>query len=276
MVEKQKRLKKLILVMLAYGGSLLTLFPFLWMLATSFKTNKEVFSSGLSIIPKTFSLANYTKALEVAPILTYLSNSIIVSVTTTVGVVITSLLAGYALSRLHFPGRNIIFIAVLGTMMVPHQSSMIPSFIMLKNFGWLDSFKALIIPFLVYPFAIFMMRNFLLNLPKELEEAAYLDGCTRLQILYKIFLPLSKPAIASVVIMNFTHVWNDFFWPLVMTKSVNMRTMQVGLSMLKNEFTLQWPLLMSATVISAIPIFIIYICFQRFFVQGAVSSGVKG
>ncbi|MGX4584532.1 carbohydrate ABC transporter permease [Paenibacillus chitinolyticus] len=276
MVEKQKRLKKLILVMLAYGGSLLTLFPFLWMLATSFKTNKEVFSSGLSIIPKTFSLANYTKALEVAPILTYLSNSILVSVTTTVGVVITSLLAGYALSRLHFPGRNIIFIAVLGTMMVPHQSSMIPSFIMLKNFGWLDSFKALIIPFLVYPFAIFMMRNFLLNLPKELEEAAYLDGCTRLQILFKIFLPLSKPAIASVVIMNFTYVWNDFFWPLVMTKSVNMRTMQVGLSMLKNEFTLQWPLLMSATVISAIPIFIIYICFQRFFVQGAVSSGVKG
>ncbi|TBL68476.1 carbohydrate ABC transporter permease [Paenibacillus thalictri] len=276
MVEKQKKLKKLVLFVLAFGGSLITLFPFLWMLATSFKTNREVYSSGLSIIPKSLSLANYIKAFEVAPIFVYLMNSIMISVVTTIGVVITSLLAGYSLSRLHFPGRNIIFIAVLGTMMVPHQSSMIPSFIMLKNFGWLDSYKALIIPFLVYPFAVFMMRNFLLNLPKELEEAAHLDGCSRLQILYKIFLPLSKPAIASIIILNFTHVWNDFFWPLVMTKSVNMRTMQVGLSMLKNEFTLQWPLLMSATVVSAIPIFIIYILFQRFFVQGSVSSGVKG
>lgn len=276
MVEKQKGLRKLALIVLAFGGSLLTLFPFLWMLATSFKTNREVYSSGLSIIPKSFSLANYTKAFDVAPVMVYLTNSIVVSLTTTIGVVITSLLAGYALSRLHFPGRNVIFIAVLGTMMVPHQSSMIPSFIMLKNFGWLDSYKALIIPFLVYPFAVFMMRNFLMNLPKELEEAAYLDGCTRLQILYKIFLPLSKPAIASIVIINFTHVWNDFFWPLVMTKSVEMRTMQVGLSMLKNEFTLQWPLLMAATVISALPIFVIYILFQRFFVQGSVSSGVKG
>jgi multiple sugar transport system permease protein len=230
----------------------------------------------MNMIPKSISFEGYREAFANAPLLRYMTNSIAISCVSTLGVVVTSVLAGYALSRIRFPLRNTLFIIILGTMMIPHQSIIIPSFIMMKNFGWLDSYKVLTIPFLVYPFAVFIMRNFFMALPKELEEAAFLDGCNRLQILYRIFVPVSLPAVASVIIFNFTYIWNDFFWPFVMTKTVELRTIQVGLSMLKSQFLLQWPLLMAATVISSIPIFAVYLVFQKYFVKGSVTSGVKG
>jgi multiple sugar transport system permease protein len=275
-VEKGKIYKKILITFIAFIFGILTLFPFIWMISTSFKTQKEVYRSSMSIIPESFSFDNYIIAFESAPMPRYMFNSILVSGVSTLGVVITSILAGYALSRIQFPFRNTLFIIILGTMMIPHQSIMIPSFILMKNFGWLDSYMVLIIPFLVYPFAVFILRNFFMAIPKELEEAAFLDGCSRLQLLYKIFVPISLPAVASVVIFNFTYIWNDFFWPLVMTKSVDIRTVQVGLAMLKSEFLLQWPMLMAATVLSSIPIFIVYLMFQKYFVKGSVSSGVKG
>lgn len=276
MVDKGKGLKKSVNYVLAYAGGLLTLFPFLWMVSTSFKNQQEALTSGLNIIPEAMSWINYANAFEKASLWRYLYNSLFVTVASTLGVVVTSLLAGYALSRLRFPGRNIIFLIVLGTMLIPHQATMVPNFLLMKIFGWVNSYNALIIPFLVYPFAIFLIRNFFMSIPKELEEAANLDGCNRLQTLIKIIVPISKPAIASVIIFNFTYIWNDFFWPLVMTTSTEMRTIQVGLALIKSEFLLQWPLLMAATVISSLPIFIVYIAFQKFFVQGSVSSGVKG
>lgn len=276
MVEQGKAYKSILIHLIGYTCGILTLLPFVWMIATSFKTQREVYQSGMNLIPESLQLDSYRTAFESAPIVRYMLNSIFVSGTTTVGVVITSLLAGYALSRIHFPLRNALFVMILATMMIPHQSVMIPSFIMLRSFDWLDTYKALIIPFLVYPFAIFIIRNFFYAIPKELEEAAFLDGCNRLQLLFRIFVPISLPAIASVVIFNFTYTWNDFFWPVVMTKSVDIRTIQVGLALLKGEFLLQWPMLMAATVISSIPIFTVYLVFQKHFVKGAVSSGVKG
>jgi multiple sugar transport system permease protein len=276
MVEKGKALKAVILHVIAYVFGLLTLFPFLWMVSTSLKTQKEVYTASMNMIPKTISFEGYREAFANAPLLRYMTNSIAISCVSTLGVVVTSVLAGYALSRIRFPLRNTLFIIILGTMMIPHQSIIIPSFIMMKNFGWLDSYKVLTIPFLVYPFAVFIMRNFFMALPKELEEAAFLDGCNRLQILYRIFVPVSLPAVASVIIFNFTYIWNDFFWPFVMTKTVELRTIQVGLSLLKSQFLLQWPLLMAATVISSIPIFAVYLVFQKYFVKGSVTSGVKG
>ncbi|GIP34395.1 carbohydrate ABC transporter permease [Paenibacillus sp. J2TS4] len=276
MVEKGKGLKKSVNYVLAYVGGLLTLFPFLWMVSTSFKNQQEALTSGLDIIPEALNWSNYINAFEKASLLRYLYNSLFITVTSTLGVVVTSLLAGYALSRLRFPGRNVIFLVVLGTMLIPHQATIVPNFLLMKLFGWVNTYNALIIPFLVYPFAIFLIRNFFMSIPKELEEAANLDGCNRLQTLIKIIVPISKPAIASVVIFNFTYIWNDFFWPLVMTTSTEMRTIQVGLALIKSEFLLQWPLLMATTVLSSLPIFIVYIAFQKFFVQGSVSSGVKG
>ncbi|NOU93966.1 ABC transporter permease subunit [Paenibacillus sp. LMG 31456] len=276
LVEKGKGFKSLFTSVIAYVSGILTLFPFLWMLSTSFKSQQEALISGISIIPQTLLLSSYAEALQKASLLHYVYNSLVVTVGSTIGVVITSLMAGYALSRMHFPGKKIIFIIILGTMLIPHQATMVPSFLLMKTFGWVNTFKALIIPFLVYPFAVFLIRNFFLSIPKELEEAAYLDGCNRMQTLIRIIIPISKPAIASVIIFNFTYIWNDFFWPLVMTTSTEMRTVQVGLALIKSEFLLQWPLLMAATVLSSIPIFIVYIAFQRFFVEGSVSSGVKG
>ncbi|TBL79013.1 carbohydrate ABC transporter permease [Paenibacillus thalictri] len=276
MVDKGQGRKTFFLYITAYATGILTLFPFLWMVSTSFKSQKEAFTSGLSIIPQAFRLENYADAFEKAMLWRYLFNSLFVSVLSTAGVAVTSLLAGYALSRMHFPGRKTIFLIVLGTMLIPHQATMVPSFLLMKTFGWVNSYQALIVPFLVYPFAVFLIRNFLFSIPKDLEEAANLDGCSRIQTLLKVILPISKPAIASVVIFNFTYVWNDFFWPLVMTTSTEMRTIQVGLALIKSEFLMQWPMLMAATVLSSIPIFVVYTVFQKFFVQGSVSSGVKG
>jgi ABC-type glycerol-3-phosphate transport system permease component len=257
-------------------GALLTVYPYLWMVSTAFKTQTEVFTSGLSLIPHTFSLASFARVFHAAPVSRILLNSVVISVATTLGVTATSILAGYALGRMQFKGRDIIFLTVLGTMMIPHQATMIPSYILLNWFGWINEYKALIIPNMVYPFAIFVIRNFLLSLPKEMEEAAMMDGCGRNQMLLRIILPNIRPAIATVVIFTFTHNWNDFFWPLVMTKTDEMRTMQVGLAILKNQFPMEWPMLMAATVFSSIPVFLIYFCFQRFFVKGVVGSSVKG
>lgn len=276
MVGEGKGTKKVLVYVIAFVFAFITLIPFLWMLSTSLKTQEEMFRSSMSIIPETFNFKNYLWAFEKAPFLRYVFNSIFVSGITTLGVIITSLLAGFALSRIHFPFRNGLFIIILATMMIPHQSIMIPSFILLRNFGWLDTYWALTVPFLVYPFAVFIIRNFFIGIPKELEEAANLDGCSRLQTLFRIFVPISLPAIASVIIFNFTYIWNDFFWPLVMTKSVDLRTVQVGLAMLQSEFLLQWPFLMAGTVIASIPMFIVFLAFQNFFVKGTVSSGVKG
>ncbi|UOF88742.1 carbohydrate ABC transporter permease [Fodinisporobacter ferrooxydans] len=273
---RRKKAASLVMMILAIAGGILTLFPYLWMLATSLKSQTEVYSSGLSLIPHHIDWGGFKEALQNAPIGRYMFNSILVSVISTAGVTVTSLLAGYALSRMRFPGRNFIFLIILGTMMIPHQATMIPNYILLNWFGWINSYQGLIVPFLVYPFGIFIIRNFMLSIPRELEEAAMLDGCGRLMTLLKVILPISKPAIATVVIFTFTFMWNDFFWPLVMTNTTEMRTMQVGLATLKSQFPMDWPMLMSATVLSSIPVFLIYFCFQKFFVKGIASSGVKG
>jgi multiple sugar transport system permease protein len=275
MHEQKKSIQTLLLIIGVVGG-IVTLFPYFWMVVTSFKTQTEAYASGLNLLPKHLDWGGFMRAASAAPVWRYMYNSIFVSVVSTAGVTATSLLAGYALSRLRFPGRNTIFLIILGTMMIPHQATMIPNYILLNWFGWINTYKALIVPFLVYPFGIFIIRNFLLSIPKELEEAAMLDGCTRFTTLVRIIIPISKPAIATVIIFTFSHMWNDFFWPLVMTNVTEMRTIQVGLAILKSQYPMDWPMLMSATVLSSLPVFIIYFSFQKFFVKGVVSSGVKG
>lgn len=275
-MENQTRIRNMTLLAIGIIAGILTIFPFLWMLATSFKGQTEVFTSGLSLFPKKIDVSGYRRAFNSAPISRYLLNSMFVSVTSTLGVTVTSLFAGYALSRLRFPGRNAIFLIILGTMMIPHQATMVPSYILLNWFGWINKYQALVIPYLVYPFGIFIIRNFLLSIPKELEEAAMLDGCGRTATLIRVIVPISMPAVASVIIFTFTHLWNDFFWPLVMTNVTEMRTMQVGLAMMKSQYPMDWPLLMSATVVSSVPVFIIYTAFQKFFVKGVTSGAVKG
>ncbi|TBL68489.1 carbohydrate ABC transporter permease [Paenibacillus thalictri] len=265
-----------IVYIIAAIGALLTLYPYVWMVSTSLKNQTEVFTSGLSLLPQVFSLSGFERAFQAAPVGRFLFNSLFVTVITTIGVAFTSIFAGYALGRLQFKGRDFIFLLILGTMMIPHQATMIPSYILLNWFGWINEYKALIIPHMVYPFAIFVIRNFLLSLPKELEEAAMIDGCSRNQTLFRIILPNIKPALATVVIFTFTYNWNDFFYPLVMTKTNEMRTAQVGLAVLKSQFPMEWPMLMAATVLTSIPVFLIYFSFQRFFVKGVVGSAVKG
>jgi ABC-type glycerol-3-phosphate transport system permease component len=273
---KQSRFWSRIVYIVVVIGALLTLYPYLWMLSTAFKTQPEIYTSTMSLIPKHFNLQGFALAFHNAPVGRFLFNSLFISVVSTLGVALTSITAGYALARLHFKGRDTIFLLVLGTMMIPHQATIIPSYILLNWFGWINEYKALIIPQMVYPFAIFIIRNFLLSMPRELEEAAMIDGCNRNQTLMRIILPNILPAAATVVIFTFSHNWNDFFWPLVMTKTDEMRTIQVGLAILRTQFSMEWPMLMAATVMSSIPVFAIYFAFQRFFVKGVVGSAVKG
>jgi multiple sugar transport system permease protein len=267
---------RMMLLLIAFLGGLITLFPYLWMVSTSLKSQREVFTSGIALLPSNLDWSGYLRSFKIAPVSQFLTNSFLVSAATTIGVTITALLAGYALSRIQFKGRDLMFLLILGTMMIPHQATMIPSYVLLSWFGWINKYEALIVPHLIYPFAIFIIRNFLLSLPKELEEAAMIDGCSRIRTLFGIIIPNAKPAIATVIIFTFTHNWNDFFWPLIMTNVTEMRTMQVGLAIMKSQFPMDWPMLMAATVLSSLPVFLIYFSFQRFFVKGVVGSAVKG
>ncbi|MGI9862860.1 carbohydrate ABC transporter permease [Moorella naiadis] len=272
----QGKVRTLMIWIIIFAGALITVIPFIWMLSTSFKSEGEVFSAALRLIPQQWLWRNYVETWNSAPFGRYFFNSFLVAGVGTLGVLITSVLGGYALGRLDFPGRNGIFLAILGTMMIPTQVTMIPSFMLMRWLGWVNTFRALIVPFLVSPFGLFLMRQFFLTIPRDLEDAARIDGCSRLQTLIRIILPNAGPALASLTIFSFTALWNEFFWPLVMTTTTQMRTIQLGLAAMKSEYTIQWPLLMAATVLSTLPIFILYLTFQRFFVKGIVTTGLKG
>lgn len=250
--------------------------PFLWMLSTSLKEAGAVFSYPPEWIPNPAVWSNYIKAWNAAPFGRFFFNSIFVSVCVTAGQVITSSLAAYAFARVEFPGRDKLFLVYLGTMMIPGQVTMIPVFILLKNIGWLDTYKALVIPSIFTAYGTFMLRQFFLTIPKELEEAAVMDGFNRWQIYYKIIMPLSKPALATLSTFVFLGTWNEFMWPLIVTTSQEMKTLPVGLASFQGLYTTDWTLLMAASTIVLIPVLFVYIFNQRFMTKGIVMTGLKG
>jgi multiple sugar transport system permease protein len=250
--------------------------PFLWMLSTSLKEPGAVFKYPPQWIPKPVVFRNYVDAWKAVPFGRFFINSIIVAVCVTIGQVFTSSLAAYAFARLRFPGRDTLFLGYLATMMIPGQVTMIPVFILIKKLGWIDTYQALILPSIFSAYGTFMLRQFFLTIPKELEEAAIIDGLNRWQIYWKIILPLSKPALATLSTFVFLGSWNDFMWPLIVTNSMEMKTLPVGLAAFQGLYTTDWNLLMAASTIVLAPVLILYIFNQRFFTRGIVMTGLKG
>ncbi len=223
-----------------------------------------------------FIWKNYADVFDAVPFARFYLNSIIVSLLITVGQVLTSSLAAYAFARLQFKFRNQLFLGYLATMMIPGTVTMIPVFIIIKKLGWIDTYQALILPMMFSAYGTFMLRQFFLSIPKDLEESAVIDGATKFRIYWQIILPLSKPALATLTIFVFLGAWNDFMWPLIVTNSMEMKTLPVGLAAFQGLYTTNWTLLMAASMMALLPVLILYILAQKYFEKGIVLSGLKG
>lgn len=258
-----------------YGLALITVAPFLWMVLTSFKDLPDILTYPPVWWPKHFITDNYVNAFSAAPFGRYYFNSVFIAVAVTIGQVVTCSMAAYAFARLHFWGRDVLFYIFLGTMMIPGQVTMIPAFMVLYWLGWIDSYAALIVPGLASAFGTFLLRQFFLTIPRDLEDAASIDGCGRFGLLWRIILPLSKPALATLAVFTFMGVFNDFLWPLIVVSSEEMRTVQLGLAIFRDRYQTDWGQLMAASVTATLPILMVFFAAQKYFIKGITLSGLK-
>lgn len=250
--------------------------PFLWMISTAIKPKMEAYIYPPKIIPSRLSFENIRGVMDVIPIFRYLGNTAYLSIIGTLGQLTIAAMAAYSFARLKFPGRDQIFFLFLGTMMIPGAVTMIPQFIVMKIFGWMDTYNALIIPSLASAFGTFLLRQFFLTIPDDLEDAARIDGAGRVRFFLTILVPLSLPALVTLGIFNFLGRWNAFIWPLLIIRTEDKFPIQLGLAMFRHEYTQSTHLMMTATTISVIPLMIVFIAAQKYFVQGVVLSGLKG
>jgi multiple sugar transport system permease protein len=257
--------------------ALVTLVPFLWAISASFKPLSEIVGGGVHFIPKNFTWDNYRQIFFQEPLFwRWLWNSVVVAVCVTGFNLVFNSMAGYALARLRFWGKQFWFFLVLAVLAVPAQVTLIPTFLILKNLGWLNTYQGMIVPAMVNATFIFMMRQFFVNFPQELEEAAMLDGLTRLGIFRRIVLPLAKPALAAQAIFIFMASWNNFLLPVVILFEPEMFTLPLGLNTFKGEFVNYWNYIMAASVVFTLPVLAIYVFFNRYFIQGVTFTGSKG
>lgn len=272
----KQRLVNLLFYILMSVIAVVMVIPFVWMLSTSFKENGKVLIFPPQWIPKPWIWENYSYAWTAANMAQYFKNSVIVTVLITLGQTITCSLAAFAFSRLEFKGRDTIFLIYLGTMMIPIQVTLIPLYILMKEFKWIDTYQGLIVPFIFSAYNTFLLRQSFLTLPKSLDESAIIDGCGYMGIFSKIVIPLSKPALITQALFCALWAWNDLLWPTVISNTDKVRTLVVGLQMFKSAYAIQWNYLMAGTCISIIPMLVIYIVCQKYFVEGIAMTGIKG
>ena len=257
-------------------GAVTMVVPFLWMLSTSLKSDQQAYIFPPIWIPDPIVWQNYKTVWEALPFDRFLINSTIVSIFVTFGQLLTCSLGAFAFARLRFPGRDKLFVLYLATMMIPFQVTMIPVFILVKWLKWLDSFQGLIIPMIFSAYGTFLLRQFFLTIPSELEDAAEIDGCGYFRIYWTIMLPLSKPALATLGIFVFMWSWNNFLWPLLIVNSLEMKTLPLGLAYFLGQYTIYWNLLMAGTTIALLPILVVFFFAQRYFIEGITLTGLKG
>jgi multiple sugar transport system permease protein len=255
-------------------GSFIMLLPFLLMLMVSLLPSEAVMSHRFSLSQVT--LEGYFETFRVVPFGRYILNSTIVSVSVTVGQILIASLAAFAFARLRFRGRETIFLLYLTTLMIPEQVTLIPNFLIIKNLGWYDTLLALIVPGLFSALSTFLLRQYYRSIPMDLDEAARMDGASSLRIWWQVVVPLSWPVMAALTIFRFQTVWNDFLWPLVVTSSDQVRTIPIGLSYFVGQYSTAWNLLMAGSVVSLLPVLVIYLLAQKTFVQGITMSGMGG
>lgn len=256
-------------------GALVAAYPFVWMVATSFKSLQEAMTPSLDLLPGEWLWQNYVETFEAAPFTRYFYNTFLVAAAVTAGVMLTSLLAGYAFARLRFRGKGLLFGLVLSTMMVPFEAILIPNFVFITKLGWYNTFAALIVPWCANAFSIFLMRQTFLSLPDDYVDAARMDGCGHLRFLFRIGVPLARPMLATVALFAFLSSYNALLWPLVVTSDERLYMIQVGLTVFSNAEGVRFQLLMCASVIVILPTVALYFAAQRRFVESALTSGMK-
>jgi len=258
----------------AVGVSMLV--PFGWMLIASLRDKTEFFSQVGSLLPSGPHSDNYVQAWTSVPFASFFANSVLVAVCVTLGQLITCSFSAYAFARLRFKGRDALFIAYLSTMMVPTQVTMIPLFVLMVKLRWIDSYLALIVPFVASAYGCFLLRQFFLTIPQELEDAATIDGCGHWSIFARIILPLSKPALSAFGVIAFLGSWNSFIWPLIVINRPSMKTLPIGLQSLQGYYgDGNWAVLMAGAVVAALPMLIIFLIAQKQFIEGITLTGLK-
>jgi len=250
-------------------------FPFYYMAAVSFATDQQIFWFPIPVIPHQISFENYIRIWDVAPFGRFFVNSFIVAGSITLLHLIFDPLGGYVFAKFRFPGRNALFLVILGTLMIPFFLRMIPLYWLTVQLGWLNTYPGLIVPFASSAYGIFLMRQFILPFPTELLDAARIDGASELRIFISIVFPQFGPALASVALFTFVYQWNNFLWPLLATSTKDMRTLTLGLTFFYQEGFTQWNLMAAASMLLFLPILVLFLLAQRFFVKGLVTSGFK-
>lgn len=275
--QRNEWLRGLLTHTLLIPAALIFLLPFLWMLSTSLKPDAQLFAYPPIWLPSPFQWSNYPESVSYVPFFTYLKNTLVISLSSMVGVVISSSLAAYSLSRIQWPGRHILFLITIATLMLPFQVTLIPVFLVFSRLGWVGDFRPLILPqFFGYAYYIFLLRQFFMTIPFELSEAAHIDGASEWRIFWSVILPLAKPALATVAVFQFIRSWTDYLNPLIYLNDQNLYTLQLGLQQYSSQYGREWGLLMAAAVLITLPPIIIFFLTQRTFVQGVTLTGIKG
>ncbi len=276
-MKNQKQWEELILLLVLGIFAMIVIFPYLWMVLTSFKPVSEIFTKNMQFLPIEWHPENYLEVLRTGSFGRYVLNSVLV---TTIGVMLEvsiSFLGAYAFARLDFYGKDLVFFLIMGTMMIPPQVLMLPSYILVNDLGWLDSYMGLIIPRVGGAFGIFLLRQFMLTVPKELDDAAQMDGAGLMRRLFSLYLPLCMPSVVTLGVFSMIGFWNDYYWPLVVTTTDEMRTLALGIGHFKSlEGMGQWQLLMAAATLATIPMLIVYLISRKTLIKNITSGAIKG
>ena len=275
-MSKSASRKRLLIHILLIAGIAITVFPFLWMVFTSFKTLAESMKIPPAVLPEALNTESYQYVWDVRPFGTIYTNTIIVTIITVLVQVAFCTMAAYGFARIDFPFKNVIFLIILSILMVPGQIFLIPQYLIIQKLGMINTLPGLFLPNLFSAFGTFLLRQFFMSLPKELEEAALLDGCNRFQIFGKIMLPLVKPGIVALVIFTAKFAWNDFMWPLIVNSDPAKMTLAPALSLLKGQYATNYPAQMAGAVLAVIPMIVLFFIFQKQFIEGVAQSGIKG
>lgn len=276
--REQERIARYVSYTILIIGSVAMLLPFLWMLSTSLKPERGIFTMPPQWIPNPLIFDNYVNVWQKTDLARGMLNSTFIAVVTTIGEIFVSTMAGFAFSRMRFPGRNKFFALLLLTMMIPGVVTMIPTFILFRYLGWIKTWLPLIVPLLLgTAFAVFLSRQFFMTMPRELEDAAKVDGCNYFQIYWHIFMPNAKPIIATLFVLGFIARWNDFLGPLIYLQgATDLYTVPLMLARLNSAYERQWALLMAGSMIALAPIILVFVFLQRYFVESVTMTGLKG
>ncbi len=280
MIEREKlsnpkAATKTLFYMVLILFSFFMIIPFLWMISTSLKLNQYVLSIPPRLIPEKITITNYLRLTEIFPMTRIVFNSLFVAVTMTTGQVFVSSMAAYAFARMKFRGKSAIFLLYLATLMIPFQVIITTLFILMRYLRWTNTYQALIFPGIFNAFGTFLLRQFLLPLPRDLEESAFLDGANHFMVYWRIILPLAKPALATLAVLAYMEAWNSFLWPLMVIRDTGRMTLPVGLATLHGRYLTEWNLVMAGAVITVVPMIIVFLLAQKYFVKGIAQSGLK-